>query len=209
EANRSLQGPEDSSDAAATRKRSVARSCTRSVRTTKFARRSAKNSCPAAGRAQLLHVLSTGYPHRRPMKRRTTAILFALMAAAPGLAGQTRAAPATTSTFRFFLSDGRSLPSYGESTVVADRVIFMLPIGDANAHVELQLMSLPASSVDVGRTVRYAESVRAAHYAATRGEADYAAITNELAGALESLTKMTDAKRRLAMAEDARGRLTS
>src|SRR6185436_2862174 len=106
------------------------------------------------------------------MMRCATVIVLGLMAAAASPAAQ----PQVPATFRVFLSDGRTLSSYGESTVVADRVVFMLPIGDLNAHFELQLMSLPASSVDVGRTIRYAESVRAAHYAATRGETDYAAV---------------------------------
>ena len=135
--------------------------------------------------------------------RRATVIVLGLMAAAASPAAQAQ----VPATFRVFLSDGRTLSSYGESTVVADRVVFMLPIGDLNAHFELQLMSLPASSVDVGRTIRYAESVRAAHFAATRGETDYAAVTSELAGALDNLTKLTDRKRRLTIAEDARRRL--
>jgi hypothetical protein len=73
----------------------------------------------------------------------------------------------------------------------------------------MQLMSLPASSVDVDRTTKYAESMRAALYAATRGEADYAAVTEEVQRALDHLKGVEDPKKRLDLAEEARRRLIS
>ena len=67
--------------------------------------------------------------------------------------------------YRVFLKDGRALPSYGEYTQVEDRLIFVLPVGDASKSVELQLMSVPMSAVDLERTSRYAEATRARRYA--------------------------------------------
>ena len=56
--------------------------------------------------------------------------------------------------FRVFLKDGRALPSYGESAVTGDRVVFTLIIGSTKEQTSLQLVSLPVSSVDVARTSR-------------------------------------------------------
>jgi hypothetical protein len=109
------------------------------------------------------------------------------------------------SIFRIFLKDGAALPSYGDYAVVGDRLVFALAIGPDTSQV--QVMSLPASSVDLDRTARYARSVRAAHYARTRGEADYAAITDEVTRALDQLTRVEDPAKRLAMAEEAKRRL--
>ena len=113
------------------------------------------------------------------------------------------------SMFRVFLMTGEALPSFGESAVVGDRVVFTIVVGDGGAKTALQLVSLPVATVDVSRTARYAESMRAARYAATHGEADYAAMTAEVERSVAQLTKIEDPKRRLAMAEEARRRLLS
>ena len=139
-----------------------------------------------------------------PRLFRTAALVTAIL----GLAAGVRARESDAGTaFRVFLNDGRTLAVYGQSAVVGDRLVFMLPIGDMTAHLELQLMSLPLALVDLARTTRYAESVRAAYYAATRGEADYAEITGEVSHALDQLSSIPDPKKRLAVAEDARQRL--
>ena len=111
------------------------------------------------------------------------------------------------SMFRVFLTDGQAVPSYGESAVVGDRVIFTIIVGDGSIRTTMQLVSLPVTAVDLFRTARYAESMRAARYAATSGEADYAAMTAEVERAVAQLTKITDPKRRLALAEEAKRRL--
>ena len=111
------------------------------------------------------------------------------------------------SMFRVFLTDGQAIPSFGESAVVGDRVIFTIIVGDGGARTAMQLVSLPASTVDVARTARYAEAMRAARYAATNGEADYAAMTAEVERSVAQLTKIEDPKRRLALAEEAKRRL--
>jgi hypothetical protein len=111
------------------------------------------------------------------------------------------------SIFRVFLSDGRAIPSYGESAVVGDRIVFTLLVSASAGPPALQLMSLPLPSVDLQRTQRYANSLRAAHYAATRGEADYAAMTAEVQRALDQITGIADTKKRLEVAEEAKRRL--
>ena len=112
-------------------------------------------------------------------------------------------------THRVFLTDGRALPIYGESIQVDGRLIFTLLVSGTAGRSEMQLMSLPASAVDVERTNRYAEAMRAAHYAATRGEADYAAVTQEVERSIERLKGVEDSKRRLELAEEAKRRLLS
>ncbi len=109
--------------------------------------------------------------------------------------------------FRVCLKNGQALPSYGESAIVGDRVVFTLLVGAAQSPPALQLMSLPVETIDLDRTRRYADAVRAAHYAATRGEVDYAAMTQEVQRALAEVTSVTDPKQRLALAVDARRRL--
>jgi len=108
---------------------------------------------------------------------------------------------------RVFLKDGQALPSLGETALVADRLVFTLVVGDFGSATQYQLVSLPLGLVDVGRTTRYSEAVRAACYAATRGEADYAAMTEDVSRALDDLNNTDDPKTRLAVAEAARRRL--
>ena len=115
-------------------------------------------------------------------------------------------ADAPTATHRVFLPGGEALPTFGEWARLDDRVVFMLVIGDGDAR-QLQLMSLPVSAVDLERTNRYNDAVRAAHYAATRGEQEYQAITQEVGRAIDQLAGVEDKKQRLGMAEVARSRL--
>jgi hypothetical protein len=109
--------------------------------------------------------------------------------------------------FRVFLKNGQALPSYGESAIVGDRIVFTLLVGAGDARPTVQLMSLPADRVDLVRTRRYADAMRARHYAATRGEVDYAAMTQEVQRTLTQLTSMQDPRKRLELAEQARTRL--
>ena len=106
--------------------------------------------------------------------------------------------------FRVFLSDGRVLASYGEWARVEDRVIFSMPTQMSRNPVELHLVTIPAGQVDWPRTEQYAESVRAAAYAASRGEADFAAFSSELAKVLNEVSRISDPNVRLATAEQAR-----
>ena len=109
--------------------------------------------------------------------------------------------------FRVFLSDGRVLSSYGEWARLEDRVIFSMPTQLTRDPVELHLVSIPSQRVDWPRTERYAESVRAAVYAAARGDADFAAFTAEVAKTLNTVAKIPDRRERLSTAEKARQKL--
>lgn len=105
--------------------------------------------------------------------------------------------------FRVFLTDGRSLTSYGEWSRVGDKVVFSLPLAEGPTP-DLQLVSLGVDRVDWQRTERYAATVRTVHYVATRAEDDYARFSNQVAAVLTSVAKEPDASRRLAIAESAR-----
>jgi len=112
--------------------------------------------------------------------------------------------PASRVLFRVFLSDGRVLASYGEWARVDDRVIFSIPTRLASDPVELHLVNIAASRVDWPRTELYADSVRAAAYADTRGEAEFAAFSAEAAAALNQVAQINEPRPRLQAAERAR-----
>ena len=109
--------------------------------------------------------------------------------------------------FRVFLSDGRVLSSYGEWARLDDRVIFSMPTQLSRDPVELHLVSIPSQRVDWPRTESYAESVRAAAYADTRGEADFATFSGEVAKTLHEVAQIADPHLRLSTAERARQKL--
>ena len=123
------------------------------------------------------------------------------------------AAVENVTLFRVFLNDGTAVVSYGEFARVGDRVIFSMPIGaiDAGALVEpnLHVVNIPATAVDWAATSKYAESARFAHYLATNAEADYAALTGEVASVLNSVMFTKDPQARLNLAIQARRRLAS
>jgi len=133
-------------------------------------------------------------------------IVVCVALAPPAFAQTTPQADAPTATHRVFLTGGEALPAYGESARTDDRVVFMLVIGDG-AVQQLQLMSLPVAAVDLERTNRYNEAVRATHYAMTRGEREYQSMTQEVGRAIDQLAGVQDKKQRLGMAEEARSRL--
>lgn len=110
--------------------------------------------------------------------------------------------------YRVFLADGTGLASFGEWARVDDRLVFSMPVTPGAGPSDLHLVSLPIGRVDMGRTERYAHSVRAASYAASRGEADFARLSDEVAHALNQIATETDPVARLATAERARRTLT-
>lgn len=133
------------------------------------------------------------------------AVLFALAALIPSdVLGQ---AVASRVMFRVFLSDGRVLSSYGEWARLDDRVIFSMPTQLSRDPVELHLVTIPSQRVDWPRTEQYAESVRAAAYAASRGDADFATFSTDVAKALNEVAQIQDPGVRLATAERARQKL--
>lgn len=131
-------------------------------------------------------------------------MLAVFVVVSTGVAAQTSG---TDSLYRVFLRTGEALPSYGEPAVVGDRVVFNLIVGAPTDSPQLQLVNLPTSRIDVQKTTRYRETKRAAFYGETRGEAEYAAMTAEVARALDQLASVPDPQQRLALAEEARRRL--
>jgi hypothetical protein len=127
--------------------------------------------------------------------------LFAIVAVL-AIADVVAAADATL--LRLFLTDGTSLVSFGEYARVGDRVIFSMPAGGPVEQPRLQVVTIPAAAVDWTRTDRYATSARYQQYAETRGEADFAQLTNDVARVLNDIALTTDRSRALALAEQAR-----
>jgi hypothetical protein len=139
-----------------------------------------------------------------PLIRRVAALLLAVIAFPAAVPAQPAASRVL---FRVFLADGRVLSSYGEWARIEDRVIFSMPTQLSRDPVELHLVTIPSQRVDWPRTEMYAESVRAAAYAATRGDADFAVFTSEVAKTLNEVAKISDPRERLATAERARQKL--
>src|SRR5206468_673600 len=104
---------------------------------------------------------------------------------------------------RVFLKDGTSLVSYGEPARVEGRVIFSMPAGSM-PNPPLHLVDIAVARVDWERTERYAANARATRYLQTQAENDYAALSNNVAAALNEVTLTTDPARRLAIVEHAR-----
>jgi hypothetical protein len=137
-------------------------------------------------------------------RRSVAVLLFAGLLIASPVAAQDVAPP----VFRVFLTDGTALASYGEWARVDDRVVFSIPLS-SRPDAGLQLVTLPAARVDWPRTDGYRDRVRATHYASTRGEADFAGLTADVARTLNEIAVQTDPTARLQKAERARAALAS
>ena len=111
--------------------------------------------------------------------------------------------------FRVFLTDGRVLSSYGEWARVDDRVVFSMPTRGGSGTSDLHLVSVAADRVDWTRTDEYADSVRAAAYGASRGDADFAQLSANVAKALNDVALIPDPAVRLVAAEQARQSLAA
>jgi hypothetical protein len=138
----------------------------------------------------------TGFPD---MRRLACVFLFGLFA----LLARNADAATTPTLFHIFLVDGTDITSYGEYARVGDDVVFSIAAGGANEDPRLQLVTLPARNVDWVRTDRSNEAVRAAHYAATRGDEDFVQLTNEVARVLNEIAVASDRSRALALAQRA------
>lgn len=112
-----------------------------------------------------------------------------------------------TALYRIFLTDGTALVSYGEYARVAGRVVFSVPLGALEPSPQLRLVSIADSAVDWARTESYSDAVRARRYADTRGEDDFAILSNQVASALNEVAFTKDPAERLKMAEQARANL--
>jgi hypothetical protein len=144
------------------------------------------------------------------MKKEYKPVLLAVLLLAAGIR---LAAIENATLFRVFLKDGTAVVSFGELARVGDRVVFSMPIGATGSGTSelpvLLVVNIPADTVDWVATAKYTESVRFAHYAATSAEADYAALTGEVAGVLNSIMFTKDRQARLDLATLARRRLAS
>jgi hypothetical protein len=117
------------------------------------------------------------------------------------------AAAAEAVLYRIFLRDGTTMVSFGDYARVGNRVVFSVPIGTGE-QPQLQLVSIPESTVDWQLTDRYADAARARHYAATRGEDDFNLLSNDVARALNEVALTDDAAKRVALADGARQQLS-
>jgi hypothetical protein len=102
--------------------------------------------------------------------------------------------------YRVFLKDGTPIISYGEYTRTGDRVVFTVPLGAGSSSSAFQIVSLPESVVDWDRTAKYSDMLRFQHYAATRGDTDYTALTADVARALGEMAATRDGQQKLAIA---------
>lgn len=143
----------------------------------------------------------------RPCRSRTSIVLMLGLVAATWPRG-VREAAADPLLLRLFLLDGTWLVSYGEYARVGDRVVVPLPLGLPAEGPPVHVVSVPAAVVDWPRTEQDARRARSAHYAATRGPADFAALETELAELLTAVGRETDQARRLELAERAQQRLS-
>jgi hypothetical protein len=111
--------------------------------------------------------------------------------------------------FQVFLNDGTKIVSSGEYARVGDRIIFSMPIGALTAEPQLHVVNLPATAVDWESTARYADSIRFSHYAVTRAEGDYAALTARVADVLNAIALNTEPRVRLNLATELRRELVA
>jgi hypothetical protein len=142
---------------------------------------------------------------RAPCLRAIMAVALACCLATAGAASGR--GPGAAPSFRIFLTDGTPIVSFGEFARANGRVVFTVPIGPPANPDTLQVVSLPDSVVDWDRTDRYSDAVRHQHYAATRGEEDYAALTGAVARALGEIAFTADPSSKLAIAADIRRQL--
>lgn len=115
-------------------------------------------------------------------------------------------AETTAPIFRVFLTDGTALACWGEYARVADTLVLTIPIG-AGARRTYEFLSLPVSKVDMDKTERYAEAVRAAQFASTRGAAEFAELQDRLSKQLAAIPLLPDPAERVAAAESVRQQL--
>ena len=142
-----------------------------------------------------------GSHHYAGTGMRLTTFAAALVLAVGASAG---AQTAPSPHFRVFLKDGSTLVSFGEWARVDNFVVFSMPLTASGDSPDLHLVSLPVERVDLARSESYADQVRAARYAATQGEADFARLSQDVANALNQVALIADPMERLKAAERAR-----
>ena len=109
--------------------------------------------------------------------------------------------------YRIFLQQGGSLVTHGDYVRVDDRVVFSLPLSADLYQGSTQLVSVSATEVDWVTTERYADAARGARYAETRGEADFNAMSADVARVLNDVAFTDHPERQLRVTREARQRL--
>jgi hypothetical protein len=135
------------------------------------------------------------------------AVFATLMVAVCAASGRAQP-PSDATLYRVFLMDGTTLVSYGDYARLVDRVVLSVPIGGSPSSPNIQLVTIPESVVDWQRTDAYAESARAARYAATRGPDEYTLLASAVARALSDIALTKDPATKIAMATEARQNVT-
>ena len=141
---------------------------------------------------------------RRPVRRWIVAVAVAGIAVASAHAVDAAADPPF---YRIFLRDGGTIVTYGEYAQVADRVVLSIPIGGTDEAPVLHVVSIAETDIEWERTNAYAQAARARRYVQTRGDADFAQLTREVADTLYRVGSVNDPAQRLAIAEAARRQL--
>lgn len=131
----------------------------------------------------------------------TVRLVVAALSLVPGLPAHAQEA---RSLYRVFLADGTALVSFGEWARVEDHLVFSMPLTSGANPSDLHLVSLPVNRVDLARSEQYADAVRAANYAASRGEADFAQLSADVAHVLNQVALISNPVERLGAAERAR-----
>jgi hypothetical protein len=154
----------------------------------------------------IIHMFSTG------RFRRAIFVSLLLLCAVPPVVlwGSESAQPAQADVtlYRIFLRDGSTVLSYGEFARVSDRLVVSVPLGNSAAGPDLHLVSLPSDAVDWEKTDAYADAVRAARYAGTRGPDDFAMLSGAVSTSLADIALTADPNRKIAMASEARQNVT-
>ena len=146
----------------------------------------------------------------RPAAHPAWAPVLAGLAAGLIAACAPAAAAAQTSfhpPYRLFLAQGGDLVVRGDYVRIGDRVAFVLPLDTSAGQRIAQLVTVPARAVDWETTGRYADAVRAARYAASRGAAEFEQMSAEVARALNEIAFTDDPRARIALAQSTRQRL--
>jgi hypothetical protein len=138
------------------------------------------------------------------VRRGVLALALAWLWIGAPAAAEARTAEPGAVLYRIFLRDGSTLVSFGEFAHVADRVVFSIPIGGTDTHPVLHVLTLAAADVDWEKTNAYVAAARAQRYAATRGEADFAKVTRDVADTLYQAGLVDEPAKRLALVEAAR-----
>ena len=133
-------------------------------------------------------------------------VWLAVAGALPAFVPAAGAAEVPPPIYRVFLLDGTTLAAYGEWVRVDERVVFTVAVGEG-ADAPLHLASVPAVQVDWPATEQYRDGLRAAQFAATRGDQEFAALNDEVARLLNEAARSSDQAQRLAHVEEARRRL--